>query len=118
LVNRLALDRQKGVSELAALGLLGIPSGGDLTIVYHAAAREDVDLAPLGYSPRWDGGSVNITHIKSGTLVVDVSDTKGHNLLWRVIGSDTVSDSAEKNEKKIQRAIEKMFEKYPTAGKP
>ena len=49
--------------------------------------------------------------------MVDVSDTKGHNLLWRVVGSDTVTDSAEKNEKKIQRAIEKMFEKYPTAAK-
>jgi hypothetical protein len=34
-------------------------------------------------------------------------------LVWRGTASDTVSDKPEKNEKKIQKAAEKMFKKYP-----
>ena len=32
------------------------------------------------------------------------------------VATDTVSDNPQKNEKKIHKAVEKMFEKYPGAG--
>jgi hypothetical protein len=104
-------------SELAALGLLTAETGGDLIVVYHAATKEDVSLTSVGYAPRWGGGQVNVNHILNGMLIVDVSDGKGKNLLWRATATDTVSDSPQKNEKKIQKAVGKMFEKYPTAAK-
>jgi Domain of unknown function (DUF4136) len=117
--NPLMLQRvEAGIkSELAALGLLAADSGGELTVVYHAATKEDVSLTSMGYGPRWGGGTVNVNRIVNGMLVVDVSDSKGKNLLWRATATDTVSDNPQKNEKKVQKAVEKMFEKYPTAAK-
>jgi len=103
-------------SELAALGLLSAETGADLTLVYHAATKEDVSLSTLGYAPRWGGGQVNVNRM-NGMLVVDVSETNSKSLLWRATATDTVSDNPQKNEKKIQKAVEKMFEKYPTAPK-
>ena len=104
-------------SELAALGLLSAETGADLTVIYHAATKEDVSLTTLGYAPRWGGGQVNVNRILNGMLVVDVSETNSKSLLWRATATDTVSDNPQKNEKKIQKAVEKMFEKYPTAPK-
>ena len=109
---------QTGIeSELAALGLLKAETGGDLRVVYHAATKEDVSLQGMGYGPRWTGGTVNVNRIVTGMLMVDVSDAKGKNLLWRATATDTVNDNPQKNEKKIQKAVEKMSEKYPTAAK-
>ena len=104
-------------SDLASLGLLTADGGGELTVVYHFSTKEDVNLTSMGYAPRWGGGQVNVNRILNGMLVVDVSDSKGKNLLWRATATDTVSDNPQKNEKNIQKAVEKMFEKYPTAAK-
>ena len=104
-------------SELAALGLLKADKGGDLTVAYHAATREDVSLQSWGYAPRFGGGQIDVNHVVTGSVIIDVIDTKGEKLLWRSTASDTVSDNPQKNEKKIQKAVEKMFEKFPTASK-
>jgi hypothetical protein len=45
--------------------------------------------------------------------VVDLVDAKAHNLVWRGTACDTVGDNPEKNTKKIEKAAEKMFKKYP-----
>jgi hypothetical protein len=104
-------------SEMSALGLLKVPTGGELSVVYHGATKEDVSLSTMNYGPRWGGGTVNVDRILIGMLMVDVIDAQGKNLLWRATASDTLSDNPQKNEKKIHKAVEKMFEKYPTAGK-
>ena len=120
-VSQLMVQRvEAGVrSELAALGLLAAEAGApaDLTVAYHAATKEEVSLESYNYGPRWGGGTVDVNKVLIGMLVVDVSETKGKNLLWRATATDTVSDNPQKNEKKIQKAVEKMFEKYPTASK-
>ena len=46
-------------------------------------------------------------------VVVDLIESKEKKLVWRGVGTDTVSDNPEKNEKKINNAAKKMFEKYP-----
>jgi hypothetical protein len=104
-------------SELSALGLLRAEKGGELSVTYHAATKEDVSVSTMGYAPRWGGGTAYVNKILSGMLVVDVVDAKGKNLLWRATATDTISDNPQKNEKKIHKAVEKMFEKYPTATK-
>jgi Domain of unknown function (DUF4136) len=38
-------------------------------------------------------------------------------LLWLGNGSDTMSDTPEKNTKKINSVIEKMFKKFPLPAK-
>lgn len=50
-------------------------------------------------------------------LAVDIGDAKSHKLLWLGDARDTMSDNPEKNTKKINKALEKMFKKYPPPSK-
>ena len=106
-------------SQLSAKGLQKTHRrDADLEVVYNVGAKERVSVQGYDYGYgryRWGGGTVryDTTTYTDATLVVDLVDAKTHNLVWRGTASDTVSDKPEKNEKKIQKAAEKMFKKYP-----
>src|SRR5208283_1121407 len=66
----------------------------------------------------WGGfrdGSINISaqDYQAGTLVVYMFDAKTKQLLWRGSAEGTLSDKAEKNEKKLEKAVAKMFKDFP-----
>jgi hypothetical protein len=48
-----------------------------------------------------------------GSLVVDLYDAHNKQLLWRGVSSDSLTDNPEKNEKKLDKAVEKMFDHFP-----
>jgi hypothetical protein len=48
-----------------------------------------------------------------GTLVVDIFDATGKNLLWRGVAQDELSDKTEKNVKKLGKASDKLFKDFP-----
>jgi hypothetical protein len=48
-----------------------------------------------------------------GTLVVDIYDAQGKKMIWRGISQGTLSTKGSKNEKEMNKAVEKMFKKYP-----
>ena len=48
-----------------------------------------------------------------GTLVVDIFDATGKNLLWRGIAQDELSDKTDKNVKKLGKASDKLFKDFP-----
>jgi hypothetical protein len=50
-----------------------------------------------------------------GTLVVDIIDTRTNAIVWRSLASSDISatDTPEKRDKKIAKAMEKMFKNYP-----
>ena len=50
-----------------------------------------------------------------GTLVVDMFDTKTKTLVFRGTATDEISDKADKNVKKIEKASDKMFKNFPPA---
>jgi hypothetical protein len=106
-------------SQLLAKGLQKAQgSDADLSVVYNVGAKERVSVQGYDYGYgryRWGGGTVryDTTTYTEATVVVDLVDAKTHSLVWRGTASDTVSDKPEKNEKKIQKAAEKMFKKYP-----
>src|ERR1700728_2665829 len=56
------------------------------------------------------GGMGSITPQQNviGTLIVDLFDAKTHNLLWRGIGQDTLTNNGGKNQKLVQSAVTKM----------
>lgn len=58
---------------------------------------------------------INITEqdYKAGTLVIDMYDAKTKQLLWRGSAEGTLSDKADKNEKKLEKAVAKMFKDFP-----
>jgi hypothetical protein len=57
--------------------------------------------------------STRVHSYTTGTLVVDIWDAKAEELIWRGVASDTISDNPEKNLAKLNKALVKMFERYP-----
>jgi hypothetical protein len=43
-------------------------------------------------------------------------DTRTKKLVWRGSSSDVLADKPEKDMKKLQKAVEKMFEHFPPAS--
>lgn len=67
----------------------------------------------------WGGGGfggdsqTTVQNIPVGNLVVDLYDTSTHQLVFRGMATDTLSSKAEKNAKKGERAVDKIFDKLP-----
>ncbi len=68
------------------------------------------------YGGGWGGDGIATTTqrtIPIGTLIVDLYDTRTHNLVWRGTSQATESHKMNKNSGKLQKAIDKMFYKFP-----
>jgi len=57
--------------------------------------------------------TTTVENIPVGTLVVDIYDSNSQHLLWRGLARDQLSDKPDKNTEKLQKAVDKMFEKFP-----
>jgi hypothetical protein len=107
-------------AQLAAKGLRKVDSGADLLVTYSAGVRKQTSAIATGMGGwRMRGGMARIDPVteNTGTLVVDLATAPDKNLIWRGKASDTLSDKSEKNAQKIDKAVEKMFKKYPPKGK-
>lgn len=65
---------------------------------------------------RWGGFGETTTQVENypvGTLVLDLYDTHSKQLIWRGVGQESLSDKPEKNEKKLEKTVNKMFEHFP-----
>lgn len=121
--NSLWDDRIKSAvdSQLAAKGWTQVPSGGDVVVNAFGKTHSEQTLNTFyngfGGGWRWGGGFGNSTTTvdtyKVGTLVVDMFDASGKNLIWRATSSDTLSSNAEKNTKKLDSDVHKMFQHFP-----
>ena len=121
--NSLWDDRIKSAvdSQLAAKGWTQVPSGGDVVVNAFGKTHSEKTLNTFyngfGGGWRWGGGFGNSTTTvdtyKVGTLVVDMFDASGKNLIWRATSSDTLSSNAEKNTKKLDSDVHKMFQHFP-----
>ena len=99
------------------------PEGqADARVVLHGASQTKKDLNTFysgmgGYRYRGFGGTGTATTTVSeytvGTLVVDIFDAKGENLLWRGAAQDELSDKPDKNIKKLAKASDKLFKEFP-----
>jgi len=101
-------------AQLAAKGMRKVDSGSDLLVTYNAGVKEQRSAMATGMGGwRMGMGRVDPIIENVGTLVVDLSDAGQKKLIWRGAASDTLSDKSDKNSKKIEKAVEKMFKKYP-----
>lgn len=95
----------------------------DALVVIHGATQTKKSLNTFysggGYAGYgwggWGGGTATTTEseYRVGTLVVDIFDAKDKKLVYRAVGQDEISEKPEKNEKKLQKGVEKMFKKFP-----
>jgi len=114
LVDRRIISAIEG--QLAAKGWAQVSASPSAIVVYQAAVDQQKQLNAWGRGPRWSGtGTVSVETIVVGQLVVDVLDAASKQLLWRGSVSDSVSDKPEKNEKKLNEAVAKLFRQFPPA---
>ena len=118
---RTAVDK-----ELVNKGWTQVPSGGDASVAAFGSTKEVPRLET--YYQTFGGGwywhdfgngtsTTTVENIPVGTLVVDIFDSHTKKLIWRSVATDTVSHKPEKNEKKLDNAVDEMFEHFPPKSK-
>ena len=129
--NPLWVDRIKSAvnSALAAKGWTLVDSGGSVSIMALEMnqTHQTLDTYYDGFGGGWgwrrwgEGGFGDATTTTStytvGTLVVDLFDSKTKALIWRGSASDTLSDKSDKNIKHLDKAVDKLFEHFPSGEK-
>jgi hypothetical protein len=106
--------------QMAQKGFQQVENNPDVQVTYGTGLQRQRSATATGMGRlRMGGGmgtiSQNISN--AGTLVVDISDSHTKQLLWRGTATDTLSDNPDKNSQKIQKAVAKMFAKYPPKSK-
>lgn len=122
-------------TELAAKGLQKTDSdSADLYIGIQTAIGTEKQFNSYstgwGYGPGWGGGwygggmsstttTGSTTTIYVGTLALDMYDAAKKDLVWRGTASKTVDPKAkaEKQQKNIAKAVNKLLKNYPPAKK-
>ena len=107
-------------AHLAARGLSMNTTAPDVIVTTHVTTKERQELvvSGFGYGPGWGGGygTANVETYVDGTLVVDLYDARTKKMVWRGVATATASNKPTKNIKKMNKALDKMFEKLPIAA--
>lgn len=115
--------------EMQAKGFTEASSNPDVYVTYHGEDKEGIslDTTTMGYGgyglgPGWGWGyggmgmgssTTTVRTYTKGTLIVDIWDASAKELVWRGVASDTLSEDPQKNVDKGNKALAKMFERYP-----
>jgi hypothetical protein len=106
--------------QLAAKGWSKVQSGGDAAVSAFGRVRNEQTMNTfydgLGGGWRWGGFGEATTTVENtpvGSLVVDIFDSSTKKLIWRATSTDTLSEKPDKNEKKLEHAVEEMFKHFP-----
>ncbi len=109
--------------ELESKGLTQVDHTPDLYVVTHTSTRLErrVDVNELGYSGflwRRRGDryppTTQIYYIPTATFGVDVLDSVSRRPVWRSLTIEYLRDSSEKNAKRIENTVRKIFKKFPS----
>jgi hypothetical protein len=108
-------------AKLAGEGLAMNTTAPDVIVATHVTTKERQELIAngFGYGPWGFGGGLGTASVETfidGTLVVDLYDAKTKKMVWRGVATATASDKPTKNTDKMNKALDKMFEKYPGAA--
>ncbi len=126
-----AIDAQLSIKGLAKTD----GEAPDLYVAYQAAVNQEkqwnsysTDMGGFGYG-RWGGwggygGGMSTTTTTSetiniGTLNVDIYDVAAKNQIWRGAATKTLGSGKDpsKVQRNINKAMEKLFKKYPPPAK-
>jgi len=104
---------------LQAKGWQRVDNGGDVALTAVGSTHNEREYQTFydgmgGW--RWGGFGETTTQVENypvGSLVLDMYDARGKQLVWRGVSSDSLSDNPEKNEKKLDKAVDKMLDHFP-----
>lgn len=96
------------------------PAAADVTVMVHGASESKTRLTAMYSGGGWrfggmGSGSIEEREYRVGTLLVDIFDAGSKNLLYRGVAQGELATSVEKNEKKIGKAVTKLFKDFPPA---
>ena len=104
-------------ARLSGRGLAMNTTAPDVIVSTHVTTMERQQLISngFGYGPWWGGGlgTASIETYTEGTLIVDLYDAHTKKMVWRGVATATASDKPAKNTVKMNKALDKMFEKFP-----
>lgn len=106
-------------TQLTAKAWQLVPDNADVAISANGATKDQQTLEAFyngfpGWRWSWDTtATTTVEHYTIETLVVDIFDTKTKQAIFRAAASDTLSDKLEKNDEKMNKAIERMFKNFP-----
>jgi Domain of unknown function (DUF4136) len=114
-------DRVKDAidKELTAKGCTQVPSGGNVSLVAveKTSIHQQYDTFYDGFGGwRWRGmgdATTTVDNYKVGTLIVSMFDGNSKQLIWRGASSSDLSGNPEKNTKKLDQDVQKMFKHFP-----
>ena len=111
-------------AQLEARGMKTAPAdAADFVAHTHVriSSEKVVDFDTFGYAGYYHGWggpgytTATVREIPVGALMVDLVDAKGKKMLWRGVVEGTLSTNPTpaKSEKRINKAVVKLFRKYP-----
>ena len=112
--------------DLQAKGWRKVDDNADVVVTAVGATKNQQEYQTFynGLGPGWGwwgwgprNETTEVVNYRTGTLVIDMYDARTKQLLWRGTADDTLSSKPEKNEKKLDKAVDKMFDKFPPKGK-
>lgn len=110
-----AIDKQ-----MAAKGWTQVPSGGDVSLVAleKTSVEQQYDTFYDGFGGwrRFGGFGESTTTVddyKVGTLIVSMFDGNSKQLIWRGTSTSNLAGTPDKNTKKLDKDVAKMFKQFP-----
>jgi hypothetical protein len=106
-----AVDRQ-----LAGKGLKKVDGNPDLVVAAHLVSQEYRGIIANGFGPWGHSGGFNSTDSQTyvkGTLIVDLYEAGTKKMVWRGVAIDSALHTPWRTTAKIDRALAKMFTRYP-----
>jgi Domain of unknown function (DUF4136) len=129
--NQLMQERIAGFIEeaLGARGFKRVAAGGDLLVSYRMNVTAEPVFTTFSDGPGWGWGgwgwggwgwgwgtgfsTTTVETIYEGTLIIDMVDARQQQLVFQGTSTQTISSRAEKNTRKLAKAVNEVFEKYP-----
>jgi hypothetical protein len=112
--------------DLTARGWQQVPNGGDVIVTAIGGMKDQQEYNTFytGFGPGWGwrrgwgGGGfgdtmTTVNEVPVGTLIVDLYEGQSKQLLFRGTATDELSTKSEKNTAKLDKAIDKIFNKFP-----
>jgi len=111
---------------MTSSGLAEVDSNPDVFVSYYASTEQQLrfNTTYTGVN-NWGRSSWNhmgmgiasstttTTSVTVGSMVIDVWDAEKNSLVWRTIGSDTLSRNPDRNSNRINAMIERAFRDFP-----
>ena len=86
----------------------------DLILTSSGGEREQTSYNAWGMRGIGGGfGGISPQQNVAGTMVVSLYDVKQKELVWRGISENTLNNNGNKNQKMVEKAVQKMFKQWP-----